>query len=186
MRKKRAQNRRKGSSSTSGGHGWAWLLFGVVLGGVLGSIGYVKWYEGRPHTVPPIAEAKKVINKIPKPQFDFYTLLPDAEVEATRSPSAPPKPKVPAAVADNQKNAPASAATGPYRLQLAAFKNFHDADALKAKLALSGFTVEIQSVTLEGGTVWYRVQTPALKTQQEALQMQSALKSAAITSVLIK
>ena len=184
MRKKRAQNRRKGSSTQSSGHGWAWLLFGVVLGGVLGSIGYVKWYEGRPHVVPPIAEAKKVINKIPKPKFDFYTMLPSAEVEATRQPSAPPTPKVATTAAVEQKTAPAS--TGPYRLQLAAFKNFHDADALKAKLALSGFNVEIQSVTLEGGTVWYRVQTAALKTQEEALQMQTALKSASITSVLIK
>jgi cell division protein FtsN len=184
MRKKRAQNRRKGSSNSSSGHGWAWLLFGVVLGGVLGSIGYVKWYEGRPHVVPPIAEAKKNIQKIPKPKFDFYTMLPSAEVEATRKPNAPPTPKVTTTATNAQ--APATPATGPYRLQLAAFKNFHDADALKAKLALSGFTVEIQSVTLEGGVVWYRVQTAALKTQQEALQMQSALKSASITSVLIK
>lgn len=190
MRKKRAQNRRKTSTSTSSsGQGWAWMLFGVIIGGALCTIGIYKWHEGRPHTTPPtVAEAKRAINKIPKPQFDFYTLLPGAEVEATRSPSAPPsKPKAPAAIASSeQKTPPQTQAGGAYRLQLAAFKNFNDADALKARLALSGFSVEIQSVTLEGGAVWYRVQTPALKSQQEALQMQAALKSEAITSVLIR
>lgn len=184
MRKKRAQNRRKSSVPPSG-NGWGWMLLGVVLGGILGSIGLYKWHEARPHDIPPLAEAKRTIPKIPKPTFDFYTLLPNAEVEATRSPSAPPIPKAPPSVAKADQKAPPSTG-GTYRLQLAAFKNFQDADALKARLALSGFSVEIQSVTLEGGAVWYRVQTPALTSQQEALQMQSALKSEAIKSVLIR
>ncbi len=173
---KRAKNRRKSSSSGTG-HGWAWLLFGVVLGGILGSIGYIKWYESRPHTLPPIARASQKATKPPKPQFDFYTLLSEAKVEPPRSPGAPPQSKVPTAIAE-------ASAKAHYRLQLAAFKSYHEADSMKAKLALSGFTLEIQSIKRDGIT-WYRVQTPPLQSQQEALQMQSALKAEAITSILI-
>lgn len=183
--KKRVQNRRKSSAGSSSGNGWAWLLFGVFLGGILGSIGYVKWYEGRPHTVPPVVQAKKVV-KAPKPQFDFYTILPGAEVEQPRKPNAAPVPKAPPALATAQSaSATPSKPAQVYRLQLASYKSFPEADALKARLALSGFAVEIQSVRLEHGVVWYRVQTPPLASEQEALKMQSALKSQTIKSVLI-
>jgi cell division protein FtsN len=159
-------------------NGWAWLLFGVVLGGVLGSVGYIKWYESRPHVLPPaIAEKKKEI--IPKPTYDFYTLLPEVKVEPPRSPAS--EPIAPKAVAE--ANTPAS--PSHYRLQLASFKSFHEADAMKARMALSGLTVEIQSVTLDNGTTWYRVQTPTLASQQEALKLQSSLKAESIQSVVV-
>jgi cell division protein FtsN len=178
---KRAKNRRKTTKGSSGnGHGWAWLLFGVVLGSVLGSIGYLKWYESRPHTLPPVAAVAKKAVKMPKPQFDFYTLLPDVKVDAPRKPGAAPAPKAPA-VATTET----TPAKNNYRLQVAAFKSYPEADAMKARLALSGFTLEIQSVKLQDGKVWYRVQTPPLSSQQEALKVQSALKAQAITSVVM-
>ncbi len=180
MRHRKRANKRGGHTSSSG-HGWAWLLFGVVLGSVLGSIGYVKWHESRPHTLPPVVAAK-TIEKIPKPKFDFYTMLPEVKVEQPRSPSAAPIPKPqPATVANVSKPMHST----NYRLQLASFKSFHEADAMKARLALAGFTVEIQSAKLDNGTVWYRVQTPPLGSQQAALKMQSTLKAEAITSVVV-
>lgn len=181
--KKRTQNRRKSSGSTGSSSGWAWLLFGVVLGSILGSIGYIKWYEGRPHQVPPMAMQTKKVTKAPKPQFDFYTLLPNAEVEPPRKPGAAPAPKATTPPAVATQAVPIK--PGLYRLQLASFKTFNEADAFKAQLALSGFSVEIQSVKLENGTTWYRVQTPPLASQQEALKMQSSLKSQTIHSVVV-
>ncbi len=90
-----------------------------------------------------------------KPKFDFYTILPETETVLPEKTSAKPKPK-PGAKPETAKAAPAEAGVS-YVLQAASFATFKEADQLKAKLALSGLSAQIQKVTIEGQGDRYRV-----------------------------
>lgn len=95
---------------------------------------------------PPVAQRSEPAAK-PKPKYDFYTLLaekevviPDTELRASRT--AP---------------TPAPAAPGErLLLQVGAFRESRDAEAVKAKLALSGQVARIETVSTDSGT-WHRV-----------------------------
>ncbi|QLH42109.1 MAG: hypothetical protein HWD59_04865 [Coxiellaceae bacterium] len=87
-----------------------------------------------------------------KPQFDFYTVLPESKVEVPKNlpankPNSSPltKPKPPAAPAPSTATdtKPAQSAPIPitnYVLQIAAVKDATEADRLKAELTLQGFS----------------------------------------------
>ncbi|HEX7323764.1 MAG TPA: SPOR domain-containing protein [Rhodanobacteraceae bacterium] len=126
-------------------------------------------------------------------QFDFYKVLPEKEVvipNAELSTMAKAEQEK-AAVANNSTTAApagtaagtttatatASAATqgGGYVLQVGAFPKASDAEAMKAKLALQGFTAHVQAVTLSG-QVWNRVR---LGPFASAVQLQSVQKQLA-------
>lgn len=111
----------------------------------------------------------------PKPKYDFYTLLPekevvipDAELEARARAEAARRAaaaKVPAPTATTP--APSSATTPSqstantsggerYLIQAGAFRGSSDAEALKARIALTGEVARIESADINGVTV-YRV-----------------------------
>lgn len=106
--------------------------------------------EKKPNEKKQDAEAKPA-----KPKFDFYTLLPETETVLPEKVPAKPKPK-PETKTDTAKVAPPEAGVS-YVLQAASFATFNEADQLKAKLALSGLTAQIQKVTIEGQGDRYRV-----------------------------
>ncbi len=62
-----------------------------------------------------------------------------------------------------------------YALQLAAFRNYQDADELKAKLILQGYPTTISSATVKG-TVWYRLSIGPYTTTTEAKIVQAKLE----------
>ena len=80
------------------------------------------------------------------PQFDFYTILPEKEV----------------IVPDYEINTRAreervgQAKTASYILQAGSFKDFKDADSLRAKLALMGIESKVEKAKV-GNVVWNRV-----------------------------
>jgi len=80
------------------------------------------------------------------PQFDFYTILPEKEV----------------IVPDHEINTRAreervgQAKTASYILQAGSFKEFKDADSLRAKLALMGIESKVEKAKV-GNVVWNRV-----------------------------
>ncbi len=80
------------------------------------------------------------------PQFDCYTYLPEKEV----------------IVPDHEINTRAreervgQAKTASYILQAGSFKDFKDADSLRAKLALMGIESKVEKAKV-GNTVWNRV-----------------------------
>ncbi len=92
-----------------------------------------------------------------KPQYDFYTVLPEIEeVLPKDAPDLPPvasvntqpapKPKVAKATVKNVRQLPPG---GAYMLQVASYGHQADADRLKARLALSGMRASIQKVSIE-------------------------------------
>lgn len=139
-----------------------------------------------------------------EPDYQFYTLLPQGNgtqktVAATTpaatkavvvvTPVAAPSatPVVAATAASTtpavKTPAPITAATPTvvtppshhYALQLAAFRNYQDADELKAKLILQGYPTTISSATVNG-TVWYRLSIGPYVTTADAKIVQAKLE----------
>ena len=62
-----------------------------------------------------------------------------------------------------------------YFLQVAAFRSSKEADNLKAKLALAGFTSRIEKSDLEKDDIWYRVRLGPYKSETELWATKTAL-----------
>lgn len=164
-----------------------WIVTGLLMGLVIAAVAYLKLniMPKDPVSATAAKPGTKTLAKAPPaPKFDFYTLLPEMEVKVAES--TPPK-----AVTSPSQNTAEPVLPHPlehvrYRLQLASFKRYSDADNLKAKLALSGHVVEIHPIKLDNGAVWYRVYTPTFPSREQALNLQKELQGQAINSMLLK
>lgn len=146
-------------------------------------------------TTPPV-ETPKAPEK-PKIQFEFYNLLPKETVPPVNNNTtvAPPpkvKPSAPiisaAPIIDNSNtvtSVAAPAATASYVLQIASVKSVSDANAMKAKLAINGYPVQIKQFVVNG-VVWYRVWVGPFDTSDAASNAQAKLKQQNIDSLLRK
>ena len=111
--------------------------------------------------------------KLPKPKFEFYTLLTQEKVPLKSKPSPVAAPvvvpvaavapvaapiKIPEPVKEAKVVAPiaATASQDAYFLQLASFQRREDAEQMKASLIMRGFDTSIKTATQQGG-VWHRV-----------------------------
>jgi cell division protein FtsN len=129
---------------------------------------------------------------LPKPKFEFYTLL-----AKDRSPTAAPASNPQTAAVQTQQAAqantlaakpiaqqptkavvvlegrplePATISKDSYLIQLAAFKNRQDAEHMKAGLILKGFNVSIVTAAQ-----WYRVIAGPYNSRNEAIKTQLTL-----------
>lgn len=112
-----------------------------------------------PKKAKPIQKAE-----LPKPKFEFYTLLTkenqstssvktSAQVKEAR-PSSVKSATSPVAKVE-EAHAPLKP-TSKYLIQVASFRNMKDAERLKASLTLKGFDVSINEND-QGSNHWYRV-----------------------------
>ncbi|MGH8477025.1 MAG: SPOR domain-containing protein [Methylococcales bacterium] len=81
-----------------------------------------------------------------KPRFEFYTILPEQEVEI-------PETEIKIRKSEEKQG---KAKPGNYVLQVGSFKTFKDADRLKAELAMLGIHSNIESTKIKDAT-WNRV-----------------------------
>lgn len=176
--------------------GWALFVAGVVVGlilmglvahrGLIPSLRRNDQPQANPNAVAEQGSAPGIASSgtsaaASSSQFDFYKVLPEKEVVIPNAElSAMAKAEQDKVAAANNASAatPAAAAgatEGGYVLQVGAFPQSSDADAMKAKLALQGFTAQVQAVTLDG-QVWNRVRIGpfASATQLQAVQKQLA------------
>ena len=162
-RRGKSQARRGGNGSASRRvPGWIWLLAGVLLG--LGLAAFVLMREGRdgrvlprpnpearaprepePAVAPPPAEPAPR-----KPRYDFYTVLPGKEVlvpDAELAQKAREEAAQPATTVAPKER---------YVLQAGAFRDTRDAEALKARIALTGQVARVETAQIDGKPI-YRV-----------------------------
>ncbi|WP_374603382.1 SPOR domain-containing protein [Arenimonas sp.] len=161
-RRSKNQAKRNGSQGTPG---WVWLLGGLVLGAVIvvvllvrngGDVGQLV-PKPDPEARAPVATDEPVAQDAPeprKPKYDFYDVLrdkevviPDAELAAqARAEAESPPATEPAPAADGAR----------FLIQAGAFRSSSDAEALKARIALTGEVARVEPAQIEGGTI-YRV-----------------------------
>jgi cell division protein FtsN len=162
-----AVRRRSSGSRSKGVPRWLMLLLGLGIG--IAGVYLYQMLRDRGVGLSSVTKVfssgeKKTENKPAKkddeaqpakPKFDFYTILPETETVLPEKVPAKPKPK-PETKTETAKAAPTEAGVS-YVLQAASFATFNEADQLKAKLALSGLSAQIQKVTIEGQGDRYRV-----------------------------
>jgi cell division protein FtsN len=177
---------------------WLWILIGLVGGALLmvwvmrgGYLPIGRQHDGpsaNPQATAPRASAPGVADqashksgKAHKPNYDFYSMLPEKEVvipDAEISKQAKAEAKTGATTA-----APTQA--GAYLLQVGSFPNASDAEAMKAKLALQGFVAEVKPVSINGKT-WNRVRIGPFASAAKLEQVKQRLASAGIHAIALK
>ena len=96
-------------------------------------------------------------HEIHQPHYEFYTMLPNAEVAATLADPAHGATVVTQAKVKKLLTSPIKKLNPHhYMIQVASFHNYKDADPYKAKLLLSGDSPKIQKITINNKTS-YRV-----------------------------
>jgi cell division protein FtsN len=173
---------------------WMWLFAAVAISAFVGLIYYLDQYErakaigqhvdttgGKPAAgaetpTPPAAESKS--------RFDFYKLLPKLSVDVDKPESTQtPAQKSITSPADDHSE---SVAPFSYILQAGSFKDFQEADRLKARLALIGVQANIEKVTLNQSEVWHRVRIGPLASEREMNRIRNRLRSENIEPIMLK
>ena len=178
--------------------GWVWLLLGLIPGLFIALLVYLTAHPSVKKDAAPVAETAapaantttdaRAVTKaaapkaLPepsapaKPRFDFYTILPEMEV-AVPEKEISGKP---------QQGVPQVEQPGTYVLQAGSFRNFAEADHLKASLVLLGIEASIQTVTVNNKDTWHRVHIGPYKNLAELNQIRTRLKQNNIETVLLK
>ena len=192
-RSSKKQARRNGGG---GKPGWVWLLVGLLIGALVAVALLLRgqWRDvdrllpqPNPEARAPAASEEPVAQDAPepkKPKYDFYDVLrdkeviiPDAELSAQAQAEAA-KPQPPAT--------PETAADGPrYLIQAGAFRSSSDAEALKARIALTGEVARVEAAEIQGGTI-YRVRLGPYPNAGKLAAAKQALSGHGIDAVAIR
>ena len=166
--------------------GWIGLVCGLALGLAVAGVVYLKDHRLDAAT----ASAGKVIkkrsrgNEPPEPgdsgadeskSYAFYEMLPKFEVVV------PEKDKD---VRPDIKSVPETR-SGTYVLQAGSYKNFSDADRVRAKLALQGIESNVQKVTVDNDT-WHRIRIGPISKLDELNRMRQILRKADVDVLVIR
>lgn len=114
-----------------------------------------------------VAQAKPAPLPEKEPHFDFYTELAKTE------------PVQPKDLKSTKKT------INGYIVQAGTFKKSADADAMRAKLTLNGYTAKIDHIKQSNGEVVHKVLLGSFKQEQQAKTLQKQLKTLDIDSVLV-
>ena len=179
--------RHKPRGGFSGGMG---LVCGLIAGLAVAGWVYVK--DHRPEA--PVAHASKADKKKSHPpeqsdadgreagsaedaahSYAFYDMLPKFEVVV------PEKDK------DVRPDVRAVPEThgGTYVLQAGSYKNFADADRMRAKLALQGIESKVQKVSVDNDT-WHRIRIGPISNLDELNRLRTILRKSDVDVLVIR
>lgn len=187
-----------------------WLSLGIVLGGLI-TFGLMSQWQNIPlinkaqapiqadnQSAPVQSIATKEQTSEAGPRFDFYTLLPNlnVDIEEPSNPVMPsetkakpavtvskPTPAKPSSItsASEQVSPPKRQAstekTDAYIIQIASFRKEEQAESLKATLALSGYETHIQSIVMHDSETWYRLYLGPFTNRLSAQKTKAKLES---------
>jgi cell division protein FtsN len=175
---------------TAGFSGWLGLIAGLAAG--LSLAGYIYFRDHRPDT--PITRTVKADKKRarssdspewpngepaaveePAKSYDFYDMLPKFEVVVPEK-EKDVKPDV-KTVAETR--------SGTYVLQAGSYKNFADADRVRAKLALQGVESKVQKVSVDNDS-WHRVRIGPISKLDELNRLRQILRKADVDVLVIR
>lgn len=191
-RKKTSRRKTSARSTSSGGRrklpNWSLLVLGLAIGLLLAWLIQIVIYgmrnpkSGLNHLMtsskpaPSVQTPHKNINvknKSAKPNYDFYTILPETETPLTDREWV------------QQKSAPVEKGVS-YMLQAASYSAYEDADQLKAKLIINGLPSSIQKVSIENKGTYYRVRVGPFASTGQVDQARETLSSLGIKPLLLK
>jgi cell division protein FtsN len=181
--------------------GWVWMLAGLSVGLFVAFLVYLKDNPidmgKEKHTLAPVVEKSHAAetgqkaaaskeessqqekgSEAQRPRFDFYNLLPEMEVFIPDQEIA----------AEREKNSNGEQVV--YDLQVGSFRQFEDADRLRAKLALMSFESHTQRITITGkyntDQTWHRVRVGPFKSAREMGKVRNRLRDQAMDPIVLK
>jgi cell division protein FtsN len=174
-------------SKPGGFSGWIGLACGLGLGLAVAGIVYLKDHR---LDAPMAGGGEKVVKKRShggespeagysapdeSKSYAFYEMLPKFEVVV------PEKDKD---VRPDIKSVPETR-RGTYVLQAGSYKNFSDADRVRAKLALQGIESNVQKVTVDNDT-WHRIRIGPISKLDDLNRMRQVLRKADVDVLVIR
>jgi len=170
-------------SRSNGFSGWIGLSLGLAVGLAIAVGIYVK--DHKPEMTASVKPSKHDKKKIADPDpadeeppaktYDFYDMLPKFEVVV------PEKEKD---VKPDMHAAPETR-PGTYVLQAGSYKNFSDADRIRAQLALQGIESKVQKVSVDADT-WHRIRIGPISNLEELNKMRQKLRQSDIDVLVIR
>ena len=175
--------------------GWVWMLAGLAIGLLVAYLVYLNDHPlkmGKGNKPAPVVEKSRVAepgqkaavtgqkqnSETQRPRFDFYNLLPEMEVFIPEQEIA----------AEREKSS--SGEQVVYDLQVGSFRQFADADRLRAKLALMNFESHIQRITITGKynreQTWHRVRVGPFKSARKMGTVRNRLRDQALDPIVLK
>ncbi|GAC1330329.1 MAG: SPOR domain-containing protein [Steroidobacteraceae bacterium] len=173
----------------AGFSGWMGVLCGLALGLAIAGMVYIK--DHRPDA--PIARTGKAdkrkshLNELPGSDaldsgadeaaktYAFYDMLPKFEMVV------PEKDKD---VRPDTKSVPETR-RGTYVLQAGSYKNWADADRVRAKLALQGVESKVQKVSVDNDT-WHRIRIGPISKLDDLNRLRQVLRKADVDVLVIR
>ncbi len=170
--------------------GWLGVLLGFALGlGVAVAIYYKDHRPDAPLARTTKTEKRKLRNtesadnessesgtvEEPARSYDFYDRLPKFEVVVPEK-DKDVKPDV-KAVPETRR--------GTYVLQAGSYKNYTDADRIRAQLALQGVESKVQKVTVDNDT-WHRIRIGPISKLDELNRLRTILRKADVDVLVIR
>jgi cell division protein FtsN len=174
---------------TTGFSGWTGVVCGLAVGLGVAGIVYIK--DHRPDAQisragkaerkkfhgnePPDTEAGDPGTEDSAKSYAFYDMLPKFEVVV------PEKEKD---VRPDTKSVPETR-RGTYVLQAGSYKNFADADRVRAQLALQGVESKVQKVSVDNDT-WHRIRIGPISKLDELNRLRQILRKAEVDVLVIR
>jgi cell division protein FtsN len=167
--------------------GWMGVLCGLGLGLAVAGIVYLKDRHSDSPTVQSAKAGKKKSHgpdaeaadsgapEEPAKSYDFYSMLPKFEVVV------PEKDKD---VKPDIRGVPETR-RGTYVLQAGSYKNFADADRVRAQLALQGVESKVQKVSVDNDT-WHRIRIGPISKLDELNRLRTLLRKADVDVLVIR
>lgn len=176
---------------------WLWIVAILAVGLFVAFLFYLQQRPSQPNIATPkqaptstplnlpsaghdVREVKKPTTAtVPpplKPRFDFYTILPEAEVLV-------PEKEITGKL---REGVPQVEAPGTYLLQVGSFSTHQQADQYKAKLALLGLQADIQKVTLNNNETRHRVRVGPFNDLKALNTARARLNDNQIDAILLR
>jgi cell division protein FtsN len=159
--------------------GWTGLLIGFIAGFCVGLALYFfdprSAQQNGDGAVPEPASARESTGDEPADRYDFYEMLPNFEVVVPER-EAPVRPKVPTAPVEK---------AGSYVLQAGSYREFKEADRVRAQLALQGIESKVQRVSVDNDT-WHRVRIGPITDLRELNRIRVRLREADMDVLVIR
>lgn len=169
---------------------WLWLFAVLAVGGFVFLIYYLDQYEKSKTggqetqvTAPAVSgssDEKKEKASDSGTDFSFYKLLPNISVDVPKNKND--QRESAGTAGEMQSSSPAHR----YILQVGSFKDFKEADKLKARLAFLGIQVNIEKVTLNTSDVWHRVRVGPIQSEREMNKIRNQLRQQQIEPIMLK
>jgi len=174
---KTMQARRNTGDNQPRGKGFRLYLAGVLTGVFLSGLGYLATLRQPADPAQEIGSAAPPAAEIPKPRFDFYTLLPKQTIDVEEEPVEP--------AADVSKPPTPSTAPQPFFLQAGSFRQQADAERRRAELLLLGLTPKLEETSNEKGR-WFRVYLGPFDSHESVTKARGLLANQNIDALLVK